>query len=437
MVVEAIAPLHFRQTHRDWESLLLERDYVEAAFDGINRFYVPREHEALAPVLAYPVSVLDRFVLHDFQWRRDTSAPHPEELEPRLPDERSRRIEREAHETRHQLEAMESTLSWRITRPLRVARRLQQRERRDGSSAPPARVTQPSVDELADRAAAAARVLQAASLLDGHDRGDVERRIARAGVRTPRARPVARDVLTRVRGVARARRLRRTVSRSRDRRRPGQSDSDCPALILSATCSARVSPRQSSPGLAPTSGLDIVRDRVVVLVEAMVTTDLHTGIQRVARECISRWLDDQALVLAHFDPDRGVVRILSAVGARANTTVARPPLGLRRDRSRCVGRCRLRAMRSFRGTVELVVTELLLDRDHCNALRTLASDGCSRLARVRRLRPHSNRRPRDRVRRPDRAVLRLPVRCQESRSSLGDQPALGARLHGLRVDARG
>ena len=369
IVVEAISPLRFRPTHQDWESLLLERDYVEAAFDGINRFYVPREHEALASVLAYPVSVLDRFVLHDFQWRRDSSAPQPEELEPRLPDERSRRIEREAHETRSQLEAMKATLSWRITRPLRVARRLRPRKRRDGSSAPPAAThAQP---QGADRAAAA-RLLQAASLLDGHDRGvengSLEQAFERLELALSRATcsPESSAWLALV---------------ACDGRYPGAEAVDGLARTLRLSGAeavirllrARVSASVES-GLAPTSGLDIVRDGVVVLVEAMVTTDLHTGIQRVARECISRWLEDQALVLAHFDPDRGVATLLSDKeherirqwrdyladsGATIEMRRPEPTSG----HALVPWNCRV------------VVTELLLDREHCNALRTLATTG--------------------------------------------------------------
>ena len=43
---------------------------------------------------------------------------------------------------------------------------------------------------------------------------------------------------------------------------------------------------------AGTCRLDIVKDSVVIVVETMVDTpvDLHTGIQRVGRETISRWL---------------------------------------------------------------------------------------------------------------------------------------------------
>jgi FkbM family methyltransferase len=92
VIVEAISPLSNRPTHGEWDSLLLDTDYVLAAFDGINRFYVPVEHGDVVPALAYPISPLDRY-------------------------ESSR-----AAVLRALIDDMEGTLSWRITRPLRHVR---------------------------------------------------------------------------------------------------------------------------------------------------------------------------------------------------------------------------------------------------------------------------------------------------------------------------
>lgn len=64
LVIEAIEPLTFEAAHESWEPLLLEADYVAATFDGINRFYVPREDAALREVLEYPLTLLDRYVSH-------------------------------------------------------------------------------------------------------------------------------------------------------------------------------------------------------------------------------------------------------------------------------------------------------------------------------------------------------------------------------------
>ena len=53
-------------THDEWEPILLKADYVFAAFDGLNRFYVRAEDRELADVLAVPVSVNDDFVPYEF-----------------------------------------------------------------------------------------------------------------------------------------------------------------------------------------------------------------------------------------------------------------------------------------------------------------------------------------------------------------------------------
>jgi FkbM family methyltransferase len=62
LVIEAIRPLTLEATHEEWEPMVLDSDYVFAAFDGLNRFYVDRAREDVTPALAYPMSVLDRFV---------------------------------------------------------------------------------------------------------------------------------------------------------------------------------------------------------------------------------------------------------------------------------------------------------------------------------------------------------------------------------------
>jgi FkbM family methyltransferase len=95
VIVEAIAPLSNRPTHDEWESLLVDADYVFAAFDGINRFYVPVEHEDLVPALAYPISPLDRYESSRIAF-----------LQALVKD-------------------MTRTFSWRLTRPLRRLRRMQ------------------------------------------------------------------------------------------------------------------------------------------------------------------------------------------------------------------------------------------------------------------------------------------------------------------------
>ncbi len=62
LIVEAVAPFTLEPSHDSWEPLVLGADYVFAVFDGVNRFYVPRESRELVDALAYPISPLDNYV---------------------------------------------------------------------------------------------------------------------------------------------------------------------------------------------------------------------------------------------------------------------------------------------------------------------------------------------------------------------------------------
>ena len=66
VVIEAIAPFTHEPAYADWESLLFDVDYMRAADDGINRFYVPREESTAADALAKPMSWLDRYEPYEY-----------------------------------------------------------------------------------------------------------------------------------------------------------------------------------------------------------------------------------------------------------------------------------------------------------------------------------------------------------------------------------
>lgn len=52
----------------EWEPLLLDAEYLFAAFDGINRYYVRREDECLLACFRQPLNVFDNYVAyHHFQ----------------------------------------------------------------------------------------------------------------------------------------------------------------------------------------------------------------------------------------------------------------------------------------------------------------------------------------------------------------------------------
>lgn len=159
VVVEATRPNSTEASHHEWEPLVLEAGYTFALFDGLSRYYVSAEHPELLPVLSYPVCVFDDFVTaREMQmnahiaavesardaakadgellwadvmhWRgvaletwaqgfadRDETAAQLAEVRSRL---RSRRPV--IADLRAQVDRMESSASWRVTRPLRWVR---------------------------------------------------------------------------------------------------------------------------------------------------------------------------------------------------------------------------------------------------------------------------------------------------------------------------
>jgi hypothetical protein len=161
LVVRAAAPNSSQQTPHQWEHLVLDAGYEFCLFDGVSRFYVAAEHAGwLRPALSHPANVLDDFVPHhwneldqELTAARDELArlrsAHEEALEQlvhwrgavlaRWSDVVGASIGasdgasagRGSHEVvrlKEELAAIQATVSWRITAPLRAlqARRLRE-----------------------------------------------------------------------------------------------------------------------------------------------------------------------------------------------------------------------------------------------------------------------------------------------------------------------
>lgn len=145
LVVEATAPNSTRQTHDEWEHLVVAAGYEFCLFDGLSRFYVAEEHApTLRAALSVPSNILDRFTTRECEATRtelaDLRRVHEAVLED-LIRWRGSVLARWAqaaggggsgvpgHEVlrlRKELEETHATVSWRVTAPLRAvqARRL-------------------------------------------------------------------------------------------------------------------------------------------------------------------------------------------------------------------------------------------------------------------------------------------------------------------------
>lgn len=134
-VLESFSFLHVRPwiivvestlqgTHDDisdsWEYLILQNNYFQVYFDGINKYYLAQEKNSLSSAFAYPPNVLDDWIHIDHK--------HVLENEQRL-----KKIAEQNDELRETIKTLEeayanllslhesvlSSKSWKITKPLR------------------------------------------------------------------------------------------------------------------------------------------------------------------------------------------------------------------------------------------------------------------------------------------------------------------------------
>lgn len=110
IVVEATRPNSTEEVHDRWEDLLLAANYFFVYADGLNRFYLAREHEKLAVALKYPPNVFDDFVnagLHEANTRMHAA------------EARTQQAEVAVQQAENALIAIHNSTSWRLTAPLR------------------------------------------------------------------------------------------------------------------------------------------------------------------------------------------------------------------------------------------------------------------------------------------------------------------------------
>jgi FkbM family methyltransferase len=148
LVVEATAPRTSQPTHGAWENLVLDAGYEFCMFDGLSRFYVAKEHaDQLREALSAPANPLDEFIASRWQQQGEELKKlraQRDELFNEVVRWRGNVLARwteaaasgaggvgpAGHEVvrlRKELEAHRSTLSWRVTAPLRAVqqRRMQ------------------------------------------------------------------------------------------------------------------------------------------------------------------------------------------------------------------------------------------------------------------------------------------------------------------------
>lgn len=150
LVIEATVPMSQKKNYDIWESVILNAGYDFVYNDGLNRFYLAHEHSELKKAFANPPNVFDSFILYSEHCKNETIKTLTEKTEQKndeikslinkvyqISDEKSdiehnvklltKKVDDFFHANwylRNQLLIVKNSKSWRITRPLRMLRRL-------------------------------------------------------------------------------------------------------------------------------------------------------------------------------------------------------------------------------------------------------------------------------------------------------------------------
>jgi FkbM family methyltransferase len=128
IVIEATAPRTQTDMSSEWEYLLTDKNYICAYFDGINKYFVAKEHFSLLDKFTVPPNLFDDFVLYS-QVKAEKKACEAEakmhEAEAKMHEAEAKMHEAEAkmHEAeakRHEAEQRYNSIirsrSWKIIR---------------------------------------------------------------------------------------------------------------------------------------------------------------------------------------------------------------------------------------------------------------------------------------------------------------------------------
>ncbi|MBL4307087.1 FkbM family methyltransferase [Vibrio fluvialis] len=129
LLIEATKPNTTEENYSTWEYLVLNSDYVFAYADGVNRYYVANERkEELLPSLKYPPNIFDKFISSD-QFNIGKRAQQVElklqdaELKLHNAELRLEQLELNLKYHINQIENIYSSISWKITKPIRFIKR--------------------------------------------------------------------------------------------------------------------------------------------------------------------------------------------------------------------------------------------------------------------------------------------------------------------------
>lgn len=130
ILVESTLPNTQIENYEEWEPILLAADYYYVNFDGLNRFYVSKEHDEIKNRLAVPPNVFDEFILSG----SSTSSFHSHiaQVQATLVDSQQQQqiLEAALQETQQQCQKLDSQLQTAQAEVHQREEKLQEKETR-------------------------------------------------------------------------------------------------------------------------------------------------------------------------------------------------------------------------------------------------------------------------------------------------------------------
>lgn len=428
IVIGSTEPFSAQETDGEWRPALVAHNYTHALFDGLNSIFVAGEHIDLLPLLTYPAGAHDQpYVasqLPSFQEAVTQNVISAQRSAQRLVDELTEKnrvleqslnfIEARRRAQRHEIlglneslstvererdqilvanqhnhserdhyaqlvHAIHQTLSWRITKPIRVVRRFAGKSK---AVLVQQKTVEPETNKLSHRgsplsAAALARLRQVAVLIDPDTDPEMSQldtfdQIGACLVASALEPTTSAWLVLVAAGAAYPNDIE-VAEAARALRLDGPQSLFDHATRFFANCCRY--------GRATDLPLEIISQSVLVDVSHTAAHSLHTGIQRVARETVSEWVgahDD--VVLVHWDfstnspkrmSDAEVNRFVGWREHLAGDTTTGP---------RDIGDASGRVVIPWNSV--LVIPELAAEADRCNGYRTMRTSGICQLSMI-------------------------------------------------------
>jgi FkbM family methyltransferase len=137
LVIEATKPNSVEEVYFEWEELIISNDYNLAYADGLNRYYLAKEHAELSDALRYPPNVFDQFIRVDqfnlaIKAQQAIAKANQAEAKAEQAEAKAEQAIFDSQQFFAQLHSIYASRSWRITAPFRWVSAQVKRLRREG-----------------------------------------------------------------------------------------------------------------------------------------------------------------------------------------------------------------------------------------------------------------------------------------------------------------